>query len=800
MLVFHGLELDDFQIKAIEAIERHDTVIVAAPTGAGKTVIAEYAIEKYLREERRIIYTGPIKALSNQKFRDFSDTWGDQIGIITGDVNLNPFAPVLIMTTEIFRNTIFENPARLDDVEYVILDEIHFINDIQRGTVWEESLLFAPQHIGFICLSATVPNMTEFSSWVASVREGLAVTVVEEDERPVPLEHHIWLPGIGEATLKDLRRVSDRALKLKRRLRTHEVRGILGAGKRDPSGTGDIISYLDHMDRLPALYFCFSRLACENNASRHRNRDLLDENEREQILGLFDTFVTQFELTGDAGAKRIRELLSHGVCFHHAGILPILKEIIERIFATGLLKLLFTTETFAVGVNMPAATVVFESLEKYDGVDTRYLLTREYQQMAGRAGRRGIDEIGYVYARLDPTLLDIAQVSRILTGDVEPTTSQFNLSYSSVLSLYAQFGEEIYTVCERSFSNYQNLDRIRQIEAELAAHDAAELPTIDCFKHTPASIARHLALRDDLVRAKNRATGERQRLQARHRGRPSRKQLQRALAGHNSQIERLEARLAESECEGCRNFRECFARQTEINRHEARRRELTAEINRLRSHQRRQISRRLELLRELGYIDGDRLTAKGDMAAGLSGFELAITELFFAGFFEDVTEDELACLMVSIVFESKRSGWYRPLPPGPMRQYLRESAALLRDVARRETEMGIEGGSEPIDDNLSTAVLAWLDGANLERLQDFTDTADGDIVRNLRHAVDLLRQFRRVVVGHDLLHAKLDRTIANLRRGPVDAERQLRLGHHLDTITREARLAADHAPAASDLG
>ncbi len=185
---YRGIELDRFQVEAIEAIERHDTVIVTAPTGAGKTVIAEYAIETYLREGRRIIYTAPIKALSNQKYRDFSNAWGDRIGIVTGDVSINPLAPVLIMTTEIFRNTIFDDPARLDDVEYVILDEIHYINDIQRGTVWEESLIFAPQHIGFVCLSATIPNLEEFASWLREVRPVLAVTIVEESERPVPLE------------------------------------------------------------------------------------------------------------------------------------------------------------------------------------------------------------------------------------------------------------------------------------------------------------------------------------------------------------------------------------------------------------------------------------------------------------------------------------------------------------------------------------------------------------------------------------------------------------------------------------
>ncbi len=784
-MIYRGIELDSFQVRAIEAIERHDTVIVSAPTGAGKTVIAEYAIEKYLQEGRRIIYTGPIKALSNQKFRDFSAAWGDQIGIITGDVNINPFAPVLIMTTEIFRNTVFDDPARLADVEYVILDEIHFINDIQRGTVWEESLLFAPQHIGFICLSATVPNLAEFSNWVRSVRSGLDVTVIEEATRPVPLEHHVWLPGLGEARLKDLRKISDSIARRGRRLKPFEVKRLLGAGQRDPAGRGDIVAHLAELGRLPALYFCFSRAACENNASRYRFHALISDDERDRILELYDSFAAQFDLSTDANAQRIRDMLSHGVCFHHAGILPILKEIIERIFATGMLKLLFTTETFAVGVNMPAATVVFESLEKYDGVDTRYLLTREYQQMAGRAGRRGIDEIGYVYARLDPAMFDAVEVERCLTGDVEPTESQFNLSYSSVLSLFGQFGHEIYSVCERSFSNFQNIEKVRLLEADLADVEDNSLPQVTCVKGTPKAIRKFLEARDELSRAKGRAEGDRRRAQRRFQGKGSRKLLERELKAIDAPIGRLEQQLAASACKGCPSYRACLATQTDLNDHWQQVEALRRKITELKHYQRNQISRRLTVLREFGYMDDDRLTAKGEMAAALYGFELPITELFFTGFFEDADEAEIACLMVAIVFESKRSGWYKNAGDGEMRRYLREAAQVLREVGRREAELGIENGTRAIDDNLTSAVMAWLDGADLDELQEHTDASDGDIVRTLRHAVDLLRQFRRVVEGHELLRGKLDKSIAALRRGAVDAERQLRLGHELDRVTRE---------------
>ena len=198
-MLYKGYILDPFQERAIRAIEEDKSVIVAAPTGAGKTLIAEYAVEKCLERERKIIYTAPIKALSNQKYRDFYADYGDMIGIMTGDVVLNPDAPALIMTTEIFRNTIFEDISRLDDIDYVIFDEIHYINDIQRGTVWEESIIFAPQHIKFVCLSATMPNLDQFARWMQSIRRH-PIEVINEESRPVPLEHKLYIrnAGIGD--------------------------------------------------------------------------------------------------------------------------------------------------------------------------------------------------------------------------------------------------------------------------------------------------------------------------------------------------------------------------------------------------------------------------------------------------------------------------------------------------------------------------------------------------------------------------------------------------------------------------
>lgn len=784
-MTYRGIQLDPFQIAAIEAVERRESVIVAAPTGAGKTVIAEYAIETHLERGRRILYTAPIKALSNQKFRDFSAAWGDRVGIVTGDVSINPLAPAVIMTTEIFRNTIFDDPARLDDLEYVILDEIHYINDLQRGTVWEESLIFAPPHIRFICLSATIPNLDEFAGWIREIRPDVAVTVIREDERPVPLEHHLWVPGAGEIHLGDLRRLAEAAAHKHRRLRPHEVRHALGAGRRDPAGRGDVVAHLQQLGRLPCLYFCFSRQACEDNARRYADGRLLDDEERAGIVAQYDSLCEQFGLAGDPSAAAVGALVAHGVAYHHAGMLPMLKEVVERLFTSGMLKLLFTTETFAVGINMPACTVVFEALEKYDGVDTRYLLCREYQQMAGRAGRRGIDPIGYVYARVEPGLVDVEEIERIVTGEVEPTESQFNLSYSSVLSLYLEHGEEIYSVCGRSFANYQNVSRIHGLEAEIARLADAVLPEVDCIKGRPELIAGYRRTMAELDRERGRAEGARRHL-LRRAGKHRKREIERALARLEEPNQRLQQRLTGSPCHDCPRKKACSRIQYQRDAHAERLEALRREIAYLRHHQRDQIAKRLMILREFGYLDERGLTPKGEMAASLYGFELPVTELFYAGFFEGVDEEAIGCLMVAIVFESKRSVDYAAVQDRELAGYLREADTVVRQILRREWDLKIESGLRPLDVSLTMPVLVWIEGGGLDAVAEHTDAAPGDVVRTFRHAVDLLRQFRRCLADYPLLRDRLDRCIRLIRRDEVDAERQLRLGRQLDLAARAA--------------
>jgi superfamily II RNA helicase len=445
-------ELDPFQVEAIEAVDAGQSVLVAAPTGAGKTVIAEYAVELALQRGERVIYTAPIKALSNQKFRDFRSRFGDQVGIMTGDVTINGSAPALIMTTEIFRNALFEESGRFDDARFLIFDEVHYINDLERGTVWEESIIFAPSTMQLVCLSATMPNVRELADWIAEVR-GSDVRVVRETHRPVPLRYHI-LCGDRIVSLNRLdQAMRNRADRGKHRDRRRESRRR--RTRRSDQATADVIDILEEQDHLPCIYFCFSRAACEAKAWKQLDRNLLSEDEHRQITALFDDLCEKYEIADELSVRDFRRLVSRGIAYHHAGMLPTIKEVVERLFSSGFIKLIFATETFAVGINMPARTVAFDSLRKFDGVKFDYMQSREYHQMSGRAGRRGMDKVGYVYAVVDPEEDDAKRVRRVLTGQIERILSRFELAYSTILNLYSRVGEAVYEACARSFAHFQ---------------------------------------------------------------------------------------------------------------------------------------------------------------------------------------------------------------------------------------------------------------------------------------------------------------------------------------------------------
>ncbi|MDF1839106.1 MAG: DEAD/DEAH box helicase [Planctomycetota bacterium] len=481
VIQWRHFQLSAFQIQSVDAVRKGHNVLVSAPTGAGKTLVAEYAIEDAVKLGKRCIYTSPIKALSSQKYRDFRDDPNVDVGIMTGDVTLNPGAQVLVMTTEILRNAIFENTGLLSGVEYVIFDEIHYMDDRERGTVWEESLIFLPPDVRLICLSATVSNVLELGNWLTEIRDQETI-IVQEDKRPVPLSHWTWTEqsGVFDPSKLGYQRKKADEFVAKAKAKKRGSRRTRGGGRgrgRDgrtfnpPPDASILITELAKKKELPALIFSFSRKDCERLARKAaRSSDeleLLSPAEREAMEKLQVELLELFQIQKGMLRGEIMSMAREGVGYHHAGMLPVDKEMVERMFTEGLLKLLFTTETFALGINMPARAVVFNGLKKFDGISFDYLRTRDYMQMAGRAGRQGLDEKGFVYNVLSPSTLLEAPLERLFAGKPEPVTSRFRLSYASLLHLLEHLGRErLFEAWEKSFHHYQGREKNKKVQAK----------------------------------------------------------------------------------------------------------------------------------------------------------------------------------------------------------------------------------------------------------------------------------------------------------------------------------------------
>ncbi|MDG1050401.1 MAG: DEAD/DEAH box helicase [Planctomycetota bacterium] len=495
-----GFKLSRFQLQAVDAIREGRNVLVSAPTGAGKTLVAEYAIEVAVRSGKRCIYTAPIKALSNQKYRDFRDDPMIDVGLMTGDVTIHQSARVLIMTTEILRNAIFENPRLLDDVAYVVFDEVHYLDDRERGTVWEESLIFMPPNARVIALSATIANVEELGAWMEEIRPQ-GVDVIIDDRRPVPLSHWVHTPeastfepsGIKRARQRAETAAAKRPPRRRRRGGRRGRGGGRGFGRPEPPDPRPLFDELVDRELLPALVFSFSRKDCERLARKNEGRDLLSPDQSRRMAELQEELLTSFDLGRGHLEGEVFRMARSGVAYHHAGMLPIYKEVVERMFTAGLLKMLFTTETFALGINMPARAVVFAGLRKFDGISFDWLRTRDYMQMAGRAGRQGIDDKGFVFQLLPDQELKDAPVERWVGGRPEAVMSRFRMNYSTLLHLVSRVGRDrVHEAWEKSFHSFQN----REKNTKARARQRREQMRL---------IGRHLDLLEELGYIKDQA-------------------------------------------------------------------------------------------------------------------------------------------------------------------------------------------------------------------------------------------------------------------------------------------------------
>jgi len=446
---YKGLTLDPFQEQAIAAVENQHSVIVAAPTGSGKTLIADYIIDRDVKEKVRVVYTAPIKALSNQKYKDFVEAYGEEnVGLLTGDIVKNPDAYVLIMTTEIFRNMAVTKDFRLQSVGYVIFDEIHYLNDPERGYIWEESIIFAPPHMRLLCLSATIPNAQEIADWISAIKDH-TVDVISHDTRYVPLHLHFYDTDLGLTTLKDIKDVAD----------IPDYRHVRGRQRKrrpklEPPSHIDLIS--DIKNNLPGFYFTFSRKGAQQKAIELAKHNLFPISKEISAYILEKLADAPPEINKLDSTRTLRHILPKGIGFHHAGLIPVMKDLVEDLFSKGLLRVLYATETFAVGINMPAKTVCFDGLRKFDGREFRYLNTKEFFQIAGRAGRRGIDKEGHVYVMIDRRDFNYKRINKLVSADTDPIVSQFKMSANTVLNMIKRnTREEIEEILCKSLYSYQ---------------------------------------------------------------------------------------------------------------------------------------------------------------------------------------------------------------------------------------------------------------------------------------------------------------------------------------------------------
>ena len=442
-------ELDEFQQQAIAALNAGRSVVVCAPTGSGKTLIGEYTIHRALARGGRIFYTTPLKALSNQKLRDFRELFGaQQVGLLTGDISINRDAPILVMTTEIFRNMLYGTPigevgTSLTGVEAVVLDECHYMNDRQRGTVWEESIIYCPPEVQLVALSATVANADQLTEWLNLVHG--ATELIYSDFRPVPLQFYF---GNTKGVFPLLDETQSR---INQRLKPKNKGGKPRGGRPESPHMTYILEQLAARDMLPAIYFIFSRRGCDRAVEEMGDFSLVNEREAAQLKEKIDEFLSRNPEAGRAGQV---EPLYRGIAAHHAGILPAWKGLVEELFQQGLIKVVFATETLAAGINMPARTTVISTLSKRTDRGHRLLTASEFLQMAGRAGRRGMDAIGYVVTLQTP-FEGAKEAAYLATAGADPLVSQFSPTYGMVLNLLQTHSvSEAKDLVERSFAQY----------------------------------------------------------------------------------------------------------------------------------------------------------------------------------------------------------------------------------------------------------------------------------------------------------------------------------------------------------
>lgn len=754
--------MDDFQERACRSLAKGKSVLVAAPTGAGKTIVGEFAIHLAIEKDLKVFYTTPIKALSNQKYAELVKRYGqERVGILTGDNNQNSDAQIVVMTTEVLRNMIYANSNALISLGFVVMDEVHYLADRFRGAVWEEVILHLPKDVKIVSLSATVSNAEEFGAWLDEVRGETDIIVSEV--RPVPLNQHVLfgneLLDLFDESEKGTRVNQDLAQRHISKLREplHKPRGRSGyrddrrqQNRIERISKPEIVELLEDEDLLPAIFFIFSRAGCEAavKACHSYGVRLTTTEEKQEIRRLVEEkcYNIAEEDLDTLGYFEWLSGLERGVAAHHAGMLPAFKEVVEELFLRKLVKAVFATETLALGINMPARTVVLERLDKYNGEGRVNLTPGEYTQLTGRAGRRGIDTQGHSViqwsANMEPN-----SVAGLASKRTYPLISPFRPTYNMAVNLIEAFGRErAREVLETSFAQFQ-ADRavvglakgIREKQVSLEGYEES----MKCHR---GNFVEYASMRREITDIERALSAGRIRAE---RGKDIRQSKGRHL--QEQRINQLKRDLRAHPCHAC-NDREAHARWGE--RWFKLRRELDAVMSQIegRTNQvAKTFDRICEMLVDLRYIEpnrnGDELVDYnvldgGKTLARIYGErDLLIAEALREGIWAKLDPAGLAAMAAALVYEARRDDeeWEPRLPKGNFGEVIVETQQLWSDLEELAEHHKLRRTS-PLDLSLCLPIHRWATGARLDAVLESADLLAGDFIRWAKQIIDVLDQ------------------------------------------------------------
>ena len=743
-------ELDPFQIDACHALENGKGVLVAAPTGAGKTIVGEFAVDLVINSGGKCFYTTPIKALSNQKFQELSSKYGEsKIGLLTGDTSINSEAQIVIMTTEVLRNMIYSNSSTINDLKYVVMDEVHYLADKFRGAVWEEILIHLSDAVQVISLSATVSNAEEFGEWLQTVRGDTEVIVSEI--RPVPLYQHVLFGNRLLDLFGDNQKLNPELTRLER----DTYRQVRGNWRNKPKGPrplmrAEIVEKLDREGLLPAITFIFSRNNCDaavrqclaagirltNSEERKEIRAAIAKNMKN--LAEDDLVVLGYYEWADA--------LERGIAAHHAGLLPAFKVTVEELFQRGFVKAVFATETLALGINMPARTVVLEKLSKWNGEGHVAISPGEYTQLTGRAGRRGIDIEGNAVILWNNDL-DSTSVGGLASTRTYPLKSSFKPTYNMSINLISQFGSSrARTSLESSLAQFQADKAVVGLAKQIRKNEVAR---DDLYKQVECHLGNFMEYASMRGEIKKLETDGRRSKRKRHE--------------IEAEIGNIRKRLKQHPSHACPD-RENHSRVTE--RAQRLQREIDGLSERIDSRT-NVIAKRFDrikvILDKFGYIDNDAITASGKLLAKIYGeTDLLISESIQAGVFSALSPSDLVAVISACIYES-RNDEAAKVPRGDVQTALAQVSKIYAKIHDAESDMNLEPMRAP-DFGFCWASHKWASGHSLTSILKGSELTVGDFVRAMKQIIDLLRQLRAAAPD---LQPIIDQSLKQIDRGVI---------------------------------